>query len=212
MNRPSSAFGLLLGFLALTMFAVSSTSRSTSIKPAAGHADRALLRRQAAWARLNVIEATSQSLAACDSLDGEDLCTPHSFESDPPAAIQIAEMNAEQNLQSLEGSATIRLTPVQLQFTAEGLESQVLAQLDGRTDYDPVYDRVVLGFIEAALPAPSIRGWEDNRELSAAEVAMVFRSVLPEKSATTRSATSKPHRRASLEGVHTVPDALIRAL
>jgi len=211
-NRPSSALGLLLGFLALTMFAVSSTSRSTSVKPAAGPSDRATIRRQAALARLSAISADAQSVAAADALIDDALCTPDVMDLDQKGIPAGGTSDADRDLQSLQAPAAIRLTPVRLDVTRDDLGPIVLAQLDGRTDYDPVYDQVVLGFVTASTSARLVLDENANAELSAADIALVFRSLVSEKSTSTRSATTKPQRRASLEGLHTSPANLVRAL
>jgi len=198
-DRPFSAFGVLLGFLALTMFAVSSTSRSTTVKPANGYADRAALRRQATLSPFNA--AASDSAGDVDSLDEEWLCTPGSLD----ASLTIPGVASETTGQ-LDGGARLRLMPAVIEVAKS--EISWPAQLDGRT-YDAAYDRVVLGVIDVQAPA-ELAAKDFNRDLSDVEVTALFRSLLTEESPNSRNAKVKSQRHASHESsrfplVHFVP-------
>jgi hypothetical protein len=61
-NRPFNAFGVLLSLLAVTMFAVSSTSRSTTIKPASERTNRASNRRPAGYPQFEAAVAADHAL------------------------------------------------------------------------------------------------------------------------------------------------------
>jgi hypothetical protein len=174
------------------MFAVSSTSRSTTVKPAAGYADRAAIRRQAAVSRLNALAASAEATA------DQALCVPDSFDLVSSDSVVAANTDERQTLQRLGGPATVRLVSVQLESLRDDLFSLAPAQMDGRTSYDPVYDRVVLGYADAKLPAEVSDSLEETHELSAADIASVFHSVLGKNSADSRNATRKSQRRVSL--------------
>jgi hypothetical protein len=209
-NRPSSALGLLLGFLALTMFAVSSTNRSTTVKPASPFADRAALRRQAAFSRLCDLAAAAETTDGRDVWDEMALCIPGSIDS--PTYDKTVDDNQE--LKFLRGPGTSRLAPVQIEAARDDHSSAQLALTDSPTYYDAAYDQAVfgIGIAGTKMPLGAQLDDEGDRELSAADVATVFHAVLKERPSSSRNATNKPQRRASLEGVPSLSSGLIRAL
>jgi hypothetical protein len=205
-NRPSSAFGLLLGFLALTMFAVSSTSRSTTIKPAASYADRAAIRRQAALSRMSALAAAAENMPAGNLFDDDALCVPDSIDEINATSAAPGESKV---LKMLRGAAATRLTPVHIETIRA--DDSSLTMLDGRT-HDVVYDLAVLGIVPAqSSEAPAIDR-EDSRELSATDITTVFQSVMREGSAGSRNATRKSQRRASLSVPRFLADAVVPML
>jgi hypothetical protein len=185
----------MLGFLALTMFAVSSTSRSTTVKPAAGYADRAAIRRQAALWRSTALAAVAENSPAGDWLDYESLCVPDLIEQINASSAFNAANHEGEGLQTLLGPATTRLTPAHVETVPE--RDSALTTLDERT-YDAVYDRVVLGIAETQISTPPRSDRDEVRELSATDITIVFQSVMRDKSIGSRNATRKTQRRASL--------------
>jgi len=208
-NRPSSAFGLLLGFLALTMFAVSSTTRSTSVKTGANFADRAAIRRQAALARMSALGAAVENTPAADLFNDQALCVPDSIESVSIGASSAAVAGGDGSLPSLRGGATRRLMPAHIEIIRN--DDSTLTTADGRT-YDAAYDYAVLGIRDVQAPITSAAIKEELRELSATDIATVFQSIVREKSTGSRNATRKSQRRASLEGIRSLADSVVRVL
>jgi hypothetical protein len=199
----------MLGFLALTMFAVSSTSRSTTVKPAASYADRAAIRRQASLSRLSALTAAAENFPAGDSLDYESLCVPDSIEEiNADSAINAAN-HGNEVLQTLRGAATTRLTPAHIETVRDN--DSTLATLDERT-YDAVYDRVVLGIADPPISTVPTSERDEERELSATDITAVFQSVMREKSTDSRNATRKSQRRASLNSPRLLIDSIVPVL
>jgi hypothetical protein len=207
-NRPSSAFGLLLGFLALTMFAVSSTSRSTTVKPATSYADRAAIRRQASLARMSALTAANESAPAGDSLASAPSCMPDL--TDLIDADSASSSTIHKALPRLDGAAATRLTPATIESIRDN--QAALAVSDSRMNCDELCEDIVLGYTVAMTSANLDGSQEKTRELSAAEISTVFQSLLRENSVGSRNATRKPQRRASLEGLRSLADDLVRVL
>ncbi|HEY2415889.1 MAG TPA: hypothetical protein VGI40_26850 [Pirellulaceae bacterium] len=200
----------MLGFLALTMFAVSSTSRSTTVKPAANYADRAAIRRQAALSRLSALAAATENAPAGDSLVSEALCLPDSLDAIDADSESASAIDGSEALQNLNGAATTRLTPTHIESIRDGESS--LATWDSRAYCDELCEDIVLGATVATTPAILDESQEKNRELSAAEISAVFQSILREKSTGSRNAKSKSQRRVSLEGLRSLADGPVRLL
>jgi hypothetical protein len=191
------------------MFAVSSTSRSTTIKPATSYADRAAIRRQASLSRQSALAAATENTPAGDSFYDEALCASGSFDVIDVGTVNDSATNGMKTLPTLRAPAKTRLTPVHIDTVrnTDGMQTP----WDNRT-YDVVYDRVVLGIIDAPiskLPAPTR---DEVRELSATDITTVFQSVMREKSTGSRNAKSKSQRRASLEGRRSLADDSVRML
>jgi hypothetical protein len=195
----------MLGFLALTMFAVSSTSRSTTVKPAAGYADRAAFRRQAALSRISELAAAAENSPAGNWLDDETLCMPDSIDVINTGVVSANAANGNEGLQTLGGPATTRLTPARIETVPDN-DSTLIAV--GERTFDAVYDRVVLGISEAQLSAVLTSDRNEVRELSATDITAVFQSVMREKSTDSRNATRKSQRRASLKSPRLLVDSL----
>lgn len=169
-NRPFSAFGVLLSLLAVTMFAVSSTSRSTTVKPMPERAKRAAVRRPVEYSNFE------QAVAA-----DADRVQDSGFGVQEEANVVVQD-DAEQRteLQDVQGS---KLAPVQIEALEDDVSFIVPEPMDGRSLYDAVYDWVVLGsrvaLVNDSGSLPVIE--EPVRELSDVEMTGLFQSILSEE-------------------------------
>jgi len=168
-NRPFSAFGVLLGLLAATMFAVSSTSRSTTIKPAWERASRAAVRRPVGYPHLDVATATAGREG-----DEDGLCSPGAIEAQLNDEPSVNTVSATENQGFGQESRTI-LMPVLIEAATDTGAFPVPEPMDERSGYDPVYDYVVLG--EVRHPEAEVRE-EGVRDLSDTEITTLFQSIL----------------------------------
>jgi hypothetical protein len=169
-NRPFTAFGALATFAALAMFAVSSTSRSTTVQ------SRRLVTRQSAdpsW-RTGPVAIVRDKGTADDSLPAdaaetdETLCLPDSIE-----AVFQAKPAAER-LMGEESS----IRPAVVEMAQDPLAAwRAPSPMDGRSHYDPFYDRIVYGAAAKpalVLPAPEPAGGVTSN--LDADLTTIFRS------------------------------------
>jgi hypothetical protein len=191
------------------MFAVSSTNRSTTVKPATSFADRAAIRRQAALSRMSALAAATENTPAGDSLESPSSLMPDLTDLIDEGSTSNLVIDASKALPTLPDAATTRLTPATIESIRD---SESLAISDSRTNCDELCEDIVLGQTPAMPLAMLDNNQENVRELSAAEISTVFQSILREKSADSRNANRKPQRRASLEGLRTLSADLVRVL
>jgi hypothetical protein len=184
-NRPLGAFGFLIGGLALAIFAVSSTSRSTGVQKLAA------VNRHATFSQSVLVKKTQPGkvAAAVDSVEAasasafaeDDLCDADSRESRP------AEIRLE-NLQRASGHRS-EMKSVRLQVAERTvLSGRTDWAVDCRSHYDRVYDKIVYGESDPDLTPPSTIVATKSRPISAGEVTVIFRGLLE----TPHSAPARP--------------------
>lgn len=196
MNRPFSAFGVLLSLLALTMFAVSSTSRSTTVKPAGERAKRAATRRPVGYPHFELAVAADQ--------EGKDegVCVPQekvqaaSTEA-VPVVQEETQGSGDQALVTevlLQGEAS-KLAPVQIEVIEDEGAANLLDS-GGRSLYDAVYDWVVYGSLVLPIQeSPRLTVVEEPvRELSDVEMTGLFQSFLSAGQENAIRTTERPNQ------------------
>jgi hypothetical protein len=163
-NRPLPAFAALLALLALAMFAVSSSSRSTTIQPP--RAQRKATQQKVLAGQSNFVfvvpaaeEATDHDEAALES-----------------ALISVVCVAAPAFDYQFERATRAALLPARISIAecVPAIERQP-AEVDCRSHYDPVYDRIVHG--HAATDAQVSLSTVTNRSLSAVEVLSIFKEL-----------------------------------
>jgi len=151
-NRPLSAFGALMALLALSMFAVSSTSRSTTVQPP--RSDSAAI-----W-RLRAMECSATRGATyIPCCEEEETCRDMLEDRECPLdSIEPAcgMLQASERCISLRGYGsgmcsrliTTRVEPAEKTQATWRVEP---TPVDCRSHYDPVYDRLIYGFADEDL-------------------------------------------------------------
>ncbi len=210
MNRSFNAFGVLLSLLAVTMLAVSSTSRSTTIKPASERTNRGANRRpagnpqsEAAVATDHALRSTSERAthprpsrdAGIEAGHDEGLCLPGLSGKDNSTLVEtkveFTEVAPEAVVEIVEvAKLTSRLAPVRIDV-AEGRCSEERGPMDCRSYCDAVYDWVVLGWADRGLPIAADEIEESSLPLTDAEVTSLFKSVIDTAETASREKTPK---------------------
>jgi hypothetical protein len=169
-NRPFCAFGALLAFLVLAMFAVSSTSRSTTVGAArpTGKVASTMKNRQ----RINCAPAPAADAADCAG--GED---------GSAVAGRCGWSQANEQLISVRTGkvAPTRMLAARVEI-AENLQAAwpALLTLDCRSHSDKAYDRLIYGETDDDIPLVRRIDQRMNEEPKApdGEWLTVFRSLV----------------------------------
>ncbi len=186
MNRSFNAFGVLLSLLAVTMIAVSSTSRSTTVMPANQRTNRVSNRLKAALPTVQV--ATD---AASNAAHDEGLCVPGSGEETtavaaesvvtPVTAVDVVEV----------AKLTTRLAPVRIAEAEGSVCNEERGPVDCRSYYDAVYDWAVLGWSQPITPIAVENEVGASLPLTDVEVTSLFKSVIDTAETASREKTPK---------------------
>lgn len=156
----------------MTMFAVSSTSRSTTVKPMPERAKRAAVRRPVEYSHFE------QAVAAdADRVPGSGV----GVQEEAIAVVQ-EDAGPGKELDHVQDVQGPKLAPVLIEALEDDVSFVVPEPMDGRSLYDAVYDWVVLGsrgaLVNNTERLPVIE--EPVRELSDVEMTGIFQSILSE--------------------------------
>jgi hypothetical protein len=180
-NRPLSAFGALLTLLAVAMFAVSSTTRSTTVQPPLPGNRRVKLsgeRGRIALARLMPASQFDYAGGSDEELGDETgLCSPDSIEIQNVA---IADGDELKPLAAMTGVDRQPLIAARIEVASNALEAlRTPPPMDCRSGHDAVYDRAVYGVSDdvtgRAEPALMEAGRVDDAELASIFHGLVSR-------------------------------------
>jgi hypothetical protein len=149
-NRPLAAFGALMTFLVLSMFAVSSTGRSTSIQAVRPAKRLAISQGRRVGPKDVHVASTGKTLRAIGHSAGQEI-EGISRLTDPCGARSCGLVMAERYLTSLTslpvaGTKQAELTAVQIVSATNAIEAWRTPEPMGCLSYcDAEYDRIVYG-------------------------------------------------------------------
>jgi hypothetical protein len=189
-NRPLDAFGFLIGGLALAMFAVSSTSRSTGVQKLAVVNHHVMLSQSVRGMKVQPISAaaTADSMEStpASALIDDGPCDPDSFD--------LESRGVEYRLENLRPTSGQRseMKSVRLQVAERTvLSDRSKVAVDCRSHYDRVYDKLVYGEADLDVALRPMSVATESRPISAVEVSVIFRGLLEgPRSAPARPATA----------------------
>jgi hypothetical protein len=169
-NRPFSAFGVLMTFLTLAVFAVSSTSRSTTVQPNKWDNRRTSSNRY--------VGATNQVMVAAMEPNDADQCSA-SVPATRRAGAPDVRSHAERGNEGCGGRETSRLSVVRIEVAPNFLVGCRDDVWDGRSYYDAEYDHVLYGSqrIDTAGRLRAAERVVAEPGDAGEETAAVFRSV-----------------------------------
>ena len=175
-NRPLGAFGFLICGLALAMFAVSSTSRSTGVRPLVAVNHHATLRQPAPGNDMPPIatvpsENCTESSPA-NALVDDSLCDPDSLDYEGPGNNTRLE-----NLRSASGPRS-EMKSVRLYLAERTVVSgRTYSAVDCRSHYDRAYDKIIYGQTDIDL-APGSTSPTARKNTSAGGTPRPYASAL----------------------------------
>jgi hypothetical protein len=163
-DRPFSAFAALMTMLALAMFAVSSTNRSTTVQPAPTHNVRtsdAVLHdavqhyefaRQSSVSRLATSPRVQGGRTVCGNCALETVVLYTGRSRLLPAAHTCTSLSRPESQSS---RAQITLSPARIDVAkAIAATARLPEPIELRSFHDPIYDRIVYGNIAHGTIAP----------------------------------------------------------
>jgi hypothetical protein len=184
-NRPFSAFGALMALLALSMFAVSSTSRSTTVRPPRSDTANRPLPAAKYVTSLSAAcpQCPDQDEVRSDAADDE-LCPADSMKGGCESIRGCDVFEADEPCASLPGCGSgscsrlisTRVEPAEKTQATWRFEP---TPVDCRSYYDPVYDRLIYGVADEDLqPARTLQRATQDATTIDRDWMAVFKSFI----------------------------------
>jgi hypothetical protein len=180
-NRPLAAFGALMTFLVLSMFAVSSTGRSTSIQVVRPAKRLAISQGRRVGPKDVHVASTGKTLRAIGHSAGQEI-EGISRLTDPCEARSCGLVMAERYLTSLTslpvaGTKQAELATVQIVSATNAIEAWRTPEPMGCLSYcDAEYDRIVYGICKE--PRTEEPKNQESEGVEAEELVAIFNGLV----------------------------------